>query len=450
MATRPRHKARDNENNLMVDIHRPSHDIRRVVAIGMGIIIVTFGVVGLWAAVVPLSSAVIGNGTVTIASNRQTIQHFEGGIVSKILVHEGDHVKAGQVLFEMSPVQADAALGSARNQLFALLTKADRLAAERDHRPAVTFSSEVMAQSSNPVVASAMNDERRQFTERRGTIDSQMAVLETRVSEYRTEIQGIEEQYQGMQNQVKLLDDELSGLDTLYQKGLVPKPRILELQRARAQLQGQIGGSIAEKARTEKAVGETQLQMTQVRQQFAENVSREIADVQTQIGDIRQRFAVAQYAARRVSVTAPLDGVVQNVKVFTVGGVVRPSEPLAELAPDHGKMIVEARFSPNDIDSVHPGQTVQVRFSTFHSRTIPTIEGTIRSVSQDRLIDELNRTAFYMAIVDVPDQNLPKEIKGNLRAGLPAQVVVTTGSRTALQYTLGPLSSALTGTMRER
>jgi HlyD family type I secretion membrane fusion protein len=393
---------------------------------------------------------VIGNGSVQISANRQTIQHYEGGIMGKILVHEGDHVRAGQVLFELSPVQANAALGSARNQLFALLTKSDRLTAERENRPSVKFSDEVLAQSSNPVVAGAMADETRQFIERRGTIESQVAVLQTRMSEYRTEIEGIEQQYQGMKSQGLLLDDEISGLETLFQKGLVPKPRLQELQRARAQLQGQMGASISEKARTEKAIGETQLQIVQVRQQFQEAVSREFAEVQTQIGDIRQRFAVAQDAARRVQITAPLDGVLQNLRFFTVGGVVRPGESLAEIAPDHGKMIVEARFSPNDVDSVHAGQKVQVRFASFHSRTTPVIEGVIRSVSQDRLVDEASHTTFYMAVVDVDEQTLPPEIKGRLRAGLPVQIVATTGTRTALQYTFGPLSSALTGTMRER
>jgi HlyD family type I secretion membrane fusion protein len=308
----------------------------------------------------------------------------------------------------------------------------------------------VLAQASNPVVATAMADETRQFVERRGTIDSQVAVLQTRISEYRTEIEGIQEQYQGMQRQVALLDDEIGGLNTLFDKGLVPKPRIQELQRARAQLQGQIGGSIADKARTEKSIGETQLQITQVRQQFAEEVSRDLAEVTTQVGDIRQRFAVAQDQARRVNITAPMDGVMQNVHVFTVGGVVRPGEPLAEIAPDHGKMIIEARFSPTDVDSVHAGQTVQVRFASFHSRTTPVIEGVIRSVSQDRLTDDATHTAYYMAVIDVNENALPPEIKGRLRAGLPAQVVATTGSRTALQYTFSPLTTALTGTMRER
>jgi HlyD family type I secretion membrane fusion protein len=434
----------------MTDLHRPSHDIRRVATIGITVIVLTFGVIGLWAALVPLGSAVIGHGTVSVDSNRQTIQHYDGGIVRRILVHEGDHVRAGQVLFELNPVQADATLESARNQLFSLLAKADRLAAERDNRPSVTFSDEVRAQSAIPVVARAMADETRQFQERRATIADQVAVLNTRIAEYKTAIGGIDEQRASMQQQVALLDDEIGGLSALYQKDLVPKPRILALQRERSQLQGQIGGSIAEKAKTQESIGETQIQINQLHQQFYQDVSKDFSDAQTQSADLRQRFAVAQDAARRVSILAPMDGVVQNLKVTTVGGVVRSGEPLVDIAPDQGNMIVEARFSPNDVDSVHPGQPVQIRFSTFHSRTVPVISGTIRTVSRDRLSDEATHTSYYLAIVDVPDSHLPVEIRGKLRAGLPAEIVAPTGTRTALQYAFGPLSSALSGTMRER
>lgn len=434
----------------MTDIHRPSHDIRRVATIGIATIALTFGVIGLWAALAPLSSAVIGHGMVAVDSNRQTVQHYEGGMVRRILVREGDHVRAGQTLFELNPVQADAALESARNQLFSLLAKADRLAAERDIRPSVTFSAEVMAQSAQPVVARAIADETRQFQERRATITDQVAVLNTRIAEYRTAITGIDEQRVSMQQQVALLDDEIDGLADLYKKDLVPKPRILALQREKAQLQGQIGGSVAEKAKTEESIGETQLQINQLRQQFYQDVTKEFTDVQTQSADLRQRFAVAQDAAKRVSISAPMDGVVQNLKVTTVGGVVRPGEPLVDIAPDRGNMIIEARFSPNDVDSVRAGMPVQIRFSTFHSRTVPVISGTIRTVSRDRLTDDATHAAYYLAIVDVPESHLPTEIRGKLRAGLPAEIVAPTGSRTALQYAFGPLSNALSRTMRER
>jgi HlyD family type I secretion membrane fusion protein len=424
--------------------------MRRAVSIGMAVIVITFGFVGLWAALAPLGSAVVGHGIVAVQSNRQTVAHYEGGIVSKILVHEGDRVHAGQVLFEISPVQANAALESSRNQLFSLLAKADRLAAERDGRGSVTFSPEVIAQSGDPAVQQAITDETREFRDRRATLAAQISVLNARIAELKTQIGGIDVQRAGMVQQVGYLDDEIGGLNELYKKDLVPKPRILALERDRAQLKGQIGGSTADKARAEESIGETQQQMNQLRQQFSQDVSKDMSEVQMQSADVRQKYAVAQDAARRVNVVAPMDGVAQNLKVFTVGGVVRPGEPMVEIAPDKGAMIVEARFSPNDVDSIHSGQKVQVRFSSFHSRTIPIIEGTVRSVSEDRLIDEANHSAYYMAVVDVPETNLPEELKGKLRAGLPTEVIAPTGSRTALQYAFRPLSNALSGAMRER
>lgn len=434
----------------MTDIPRPSHDMRRAVSIGMAVIVITFGFVGLWAALAPLGSAVVGHGIVAVQSNRQTVAHYEGGIVSKILVHEGDRVHAGQVLFEISPVQANAALESSRNQLFSLLAKADRLAAERDGRGAVTFSPEVIAQSGDPAIQQAITDETREFRDRRATLAAETSVLNARIAELKTQIGGIDVQRAGMVQQVAYLDDEIGGLNELYKKDLVPKPRLLALERDRAQLKGQIGGSTADKARAEESIGETQQQINQLRQQFSQDVSKDMSEVQMQSADVRQKFAVAQDAARRVNVVAPMDGVTQNLKVFTIGGVVRPGEPMVEIAPDKGAMIVEARFSPNDVDSIHSGQKVQVRFSSFHSRTIPIIEGTVRSVSEDRLVDEANHSAYYMAVVDVPETNLPEELKGKLRAGMPTEVIAPTGSRTALQYAFRPLSNALTGAMRER
>ena len=434
----------------MTDIPRPSHDMRRAVSIGMAVIVITFGFIGLWAALAPLGSAVVGHGMVAVQSNRQTIAHYEGGIVSKILVHEGDRVRAGQVLFELSPIQANAALESSRNQLFSLLAKADRLAAERDGRGSVTFSPEVIAQSSDPAVQQAITDETREFRDRRATLAAQVAVLNSRIAELKTQIGGIDVQRAAMVQQVAYLDEEIGGLNELYKKDLVPKPRILALDRERAQLKGQIGGSIADKARAEESIGETQQQINQLRQQFSQDVSKDMSEAQLQSADVRQKFAVAQDAARRVNIVAPMAGVTQNLKVFTVGGVVRPGEPMVDIAPDKGAMIVEARFSPNDVDSIHSGQKVQVRFSSFHSRTIPIIEGTVRSVSEDRLVDEANHTSYYMAVVDVPETNLPEELKGKLRAGLPTEVIAPTGSRTALQYAFRPLSNALSGAMRER
>ncbi len=428
----------------------PNHEYRRVAAIGLTIIAVTFGVFGLWAALAPLSSAVVAPGVLAVESNRQTVQHLEGGIVRKIRVRDGDRVQAGQTLFELDRVQSEASFRITKNQLYTALARRDRLIAERDSRPTVAFSSDLLAQRLDPDVSQALADETRQFAERRATVQGQIAVLNTRIAEFRVEIEGINTERASMTDQVAFLDEEIAGLQSLFKQDLVPKPRLLAVQRERSQLQGQIGRSLADKARAEKSIAETQLQIRQLQQQFYQDVSKELADIQTQSADLRQRFTVAQDQFQRVDVRAPMSGTAQNLRVFTQGAVVRAGDPLVDIAPDHGRLVIQARVSPNDIDGVHRDQTVEVRFPTFHSRTVPVISGQIRSVSQDRLADEATHTPYYLSIIEVDEGKLPPELQGRLRAGMPAEVIMPTGSRTALQYIVGPLTSALHKTMRER
>ena len=434
----------------MTDLARPSDDYRKVAIAGLAVIVATFGVMGVWAAVTPLSAAVVGGGTVTNDTNRQTIQHYEGGIVRSILIREGQHVNKGQTLFELDSVQANAALDISKNQLFSLLAKGDRLTAEREGRAAIGWSPELAKAGSDPIAQTAMQDEQRQFVERRGTIQSQIEVLKSRVGQYQTEIQGIEEQRTSAKQQAAYLDDEIGGLNELYKQDLVPKPRLLALQRDRANVGGQIGRLLADKARAQKAIGETTLQMRQLQQQFQQEVSKESADVQTQSTDIRQRYTVASDQQRRVNITSPVAGTVQGLRVFTAGAVVRQAEPLVEIAPDRGDMVVQARFSPTDIDSLRPGMRTELRFSSFHDRTIPVIFGQIQSISQDRVVDEQQHVAYYLAVVHVNQGSLPDRLKGRLKAGMPVDVTVPIGARTALEYIYQPLTNAFQKSFRER
>lgn len=434
----------------MTDLARPSDDFRKVAIAGLAVIALTFGALGVWAATTPLASAVIGHGTVTNDTNKQTIQHYEGGIIRGIFIHEGQHVNAGQQLFTLDSVQANAALDISKNQLFSLLAKSDRLTAEREQAPAIRWSPELLKAGNDPIAQQAMQDEQRQFQERRATIQSQIEVLKSRIGQYQTEIQGIDEQNASAKQQVAYLDDEIAGSNELYKQDLMPRPRLLALQRDRANMTGSIGRLIADRARTQKSIGETQLQMRQLQAQFQQEVSKDSADVQTQQTDIRQRYTVASDQAKRVNITAPVSGTVQNLRFFTEGAVVRQAEPLVEIAPDRGDMEIQARFSPNDVDTLRPGQRVELRFSSFHDRTIPVIFGHIQSISQDRLVDEAQHVPYYLAIVQVNQDSLPKNLKGRLRAGYPVDVTVPIGSRTLLQYIYQPLTNAFSQSLRER
>lgn len=430
------------------EIFDPQDKSKGVARFGYAIIIFTFGILGLWAAFAPLDAAVIAHGSLSNETSKKTIQHLEGGIVRAIHVREGQEVKKGQLLFELDPTQANASFEIARNQLVALLAQEARLAAERDNQPSIRWPAELQ-NTADPAVARAIADEQKQFFERRATIRGQVDVLNAQRSQYQSEIDGIDRQSVGLKEQVAFVDDELTGLRTIYEKGLVPRPRLLALERERASLNGSIGRLQADRSKALQGVGEVGLRIRQLQQQFYEQVSQEVAEVRVKIADIREREIVAADQVKRINVVSPANGVVQNLRVFTNGAVIRPGEPMVDVAPEDEDLLIHAQFSPTDVDNIHNGMRAEVRLSSFHSRKIPVLEGTIQSISKDRIVDEANKTAYFLAIVRVDDSNLPKQVADRITAGMPAEVIVPTGERTVLQYLFEPLSNTLRKTMRE-
>ncbi len=430
------------------EIFDPQDKSKGVARFGYAIIIFTFGILGLWAAFAPLDAAVIAHGSLSNETSKKTIQHLEGGIVRAIHIREGQEVKKGQLLFELDPTQANASFEIARNQLIALLAQEARLAAERDNQPSIRWPAELQ-NTGDPAVARAIADEQKQFFERRATIRGQVDVLNAQRSQYQSEIDGIERQSVGLKEQVAYVDDELTGLRTIYEKGLVPRPRLLALERERASLNGSIGRLQADRSKALQGVGEVGLRIRQLQQQFYEQVSQEVAEVRVKIADIREREIVAADQVKRINVVSPANGVVQNLRVFTNGAVIRPGEPMVDVAPEDEDLLIHAQFSPTDVDNIHNGMRAEVRLSSFHSRKIPVLEGTIQSISKDRIVDEANKTAYFLAIVRVDDSNLPKQVAERITAGMPAEVIVPTGERTVLQYLFEPLTNTLRKTMRE-
>lgn len=270
------------------------------------------------------------------------------------------------------------------------------------------------------------------------------------MEQLRNEIVGLDRERAGKQKQVDFLDDEITGLRQLFEKGLTPKARLLALERERSALEGQIGRSIADRAKAETGIGEAELQIKQIQQKFFEEVSKDIGEVRTKIADLRERYAVARDVLRRLDIIAPTSGTVQNLRVFTVGAVIRPGEPLIDIVPAEDKLIVHAHFSPQHADSVRPEMMAEVRFPSFHLRNLPMIPGKVRSISRDRLVDEATKEPYFLAIVQVTESDLPQELRGRLTPGLPAEVIVPTGERTVLEYLVEPLTATLRKTMREQ
>ncbi len=416
--------------------------------VGYATIIVAFGVFGGWSAFARVDSAVIASGVISVESNRKTVQHYEGGIIREIRVKENEFVQKDQVLFELDPTEARANVAMIRAQLDSALALEARLVAERDNAAAIAFPDELLARRDQPVTAASIIDQQKQFDQRRDALSGQMAILTSRIEQLNTEIGGLEQEAAATRRQLVAIDDELESKQELYKKNLIAKSQVLALEREKARLEGVVGRSVADKAKAQGSIGETKLQIQQLEKQFLEDVSSQILDARQKISDMRQRLVVASDVFTRLVVKAPLAGYVQNLKVFTLGAVIQSGQPLLDIIPVDEPLIVQARISPLDIDAMREAKRAEVRFPSFKARDFPVIFGTVRSLSNDRFVDETNGQPFYLALIEVDDSKI-EHAHEQLMAGLPTEVIVPTGERTVIQYLLEPMLDRLRNSFRE-
>jgi HlyD family type I secretion membrane fusion protein len=423
-------------------------DWKKPAILGYVIIIFTFVVLGGWSAVAKLDSAVTASGIVAVENSRKSVQHLEGGIVEAILVQEGQSVHEGQVLFKLAPTQAQASLELQTNQLDDVLAQEVRLVAERDHAKEITWPEEILSRADLPLVKQAMSDQTKQFNEEQASLNGQIDVFRSKIGEYNNQIEGLQVEREATNRQLRFIVQELTDLNYLLQENLVQKSRVLALEREKARLEGVIGTSTAEEAKARTAIGGAELDIQQARNKFNEQVASSILDVRKKISDAREKVHVAQDVFKRLDITAPVSGTVQNLKVFTLGGVIKPGETLLEIVPDHEVLIVQAHVAPQDMDRMEVGMRAEVRFPAFKTSILPIISGRVQSVSRDRMVDEQNKQPYFLAQVVATD--IPDEIRDRLVAGMPAELIFPTGERTVLNYLVRPLRDRMTGAFRER
>ncbi|MBX3675286.1 MAG: HlyD family type I secretion periplasmic adaptor subunit [Burkholderiales bacterium] len=429
---------------------KPDSDFRRIALTGYAIIIFTFGVMGGWAALANIDAGVVAPGVISVESKRQVVQHLEGGIIKEIKVREGQKVEEGDLLFRLEDTTALANRDAVRNQVYAGLALEARLVAERDDAPAITFPALLVDHPDDPVVKRVIADETAQFTDRRASITGQLNIINGRVDQLKAEIDGLDRERKSAEQQLYFINDELVGIRDLALKGLVPKSRQSALEREKARLDGVVGRNLADAAKAQNNIGEMNLQATQTRQKFIEEVGAQLLDIRQKLGDMREKLNVTEDVLRRTEIRAPRAGEAQNInqRIFTVGAVVRPGDTLVEIVPQD-ELVIEARVQVTDIDNLRTETSTEVRFPAFHSRTTPLILGTLRNVSRDRLVDEQTREPYYLALISVADTDIPSELKGRLRPGMPAEIIFNTGERTVMSYLMRPLTDAMSGAFRE-
>jgi HlyD family type I secretion membrane fusion protein len=417
---------------------------------GYATIFLAFGVFGTWAATAPLSGAIVSTGTVSVESNRKIIQHLEGGIVSEILVNEGTIVEPGDVLLRLDDTSARGNFAVLQTRMNVLQATEARLLAESVAAPEVTWP-EVLSASDSDLVKQAVSLEQTRFNDRKRTKDGLISIQEARIDQLNEGIAGMEQQLTAITGRLDSLNEEVERLTRGQEGGVVATNQLSQFARSLLELQGQEGQVISEIAKQRQAIVEAQLNIVQVGQEYVEQAGNELRDIRDQLSEVQERVTVAQDILTRTVVTAPVRGMVQNMQIHTTGGVVRAAEPIMDVIPLDDDLIVSARVRPVDIDSVGIGMPAEVRFAAFSSRTTPVIFGEVKVVSQD--VIEPTRQGeepYYLARVEVSDENVPEQLKGRLVPGMPADIFIATGERTMVEYLLKPLEDSFSKGMREQ
>ena len=423
--------------------------ICRYLVAGFGALALLVGGVGGWAATASLNAAVIAPGAIAVDTNSKRIQHPDGGVVGKISVHEGQLVREGDLLLRLDDTVTRANLMVVDGQLISLAARRARLEAERGDLPAIYAARELVGRESEPAVAQAIGGERDLFVARKRGRDGQTAQLSERIRQTREEVVGLDAQIGAKSAEVALIGSELAGVETLAAKGLAPTTRVTALKRENTRIEGERGQLVAEVARAKGRISETELQILQVDRDFRTEIAKELRDTETQLGEATEKKIAAEDRLRRVDIRAPRGGFVHQLAVHTIGGVVAPSDVLMFIVPKEDVLTLETRVGPNDIDQLALGQQAIVKLSGLNQKTTPELAGVVDRIAADLTHEKETGQSWFAVRVKLPAEELARLGTIKLIPGMPAEVFVQTGARTALSYLIKPLTDQFSHAMRE-
>jgi membrane fusion protein, type I secretion system len=406
--------------------------------------------VGGWATTTELSGAVIAPGAIVVDSNVKKVQHLTGGIVGELLVRDGQRVRAGEVVLRLDETVTRANLAIVTKGLDEMNARRSRLAGERDGSPELAFPDALMARAHEPDVTAAIDSERKLFELRRSARLGQKSQLRERIAQLAEESRGYMALQEAKAEEIELIQRELEGVRALWNKNLVQINRLISLEREAARIKGERGQSIAAMAQSRGRIGEIELQIIQIDQDLSSEVARELREVDAKIGEFVERKVAAEDQLKRVEIRAPQDGMVHQLAVHTVGGIITPGDPIMLIVPESDTLSVEAKVWPHDIDQLHLDQSVGLRFSAFNQRTTPEINGMITRISADVSREEKSGQTYYTIRIGIRPEEIARLGQVKLVPGMPVETFMKTHERTVISYLTKPLQDQVLRAFRER
>lgn len=404
---------------------------------------------GAWASVTSLSAAVIAQGHFVVGSHVKKVQHQTGGIVGEILVQDGDRVEAGAPLIRLDSTQTRANLAIVTKRLEEMMARMARLQAEQNDQAQIVFPAELSARNDRPDVAAVIQAEIQLFEARKRSRSVKQAQLLERITQFEREIDGLKAQQLAYEEGLRVLTSEINALSSLKQKGIVSDQRLNSLKTQAATFGGERGEKIAFQAQVAGRISETRLQILQIDQDLKSEVGRERSDIQAQLGEYAERRISAEDNLKRIDIVAPQSGVVHQLAVHTVGGVISPAQEIMSIVPDEDGLVLEVQIAPKDIDQVRIGQLAMLRMSAFSQRTTPQLEARVTRIAADLDANEQTGAQYYRIHLSVVDAESKKMKNLRIVPGMPAEAMLKTQDRTALSYLVKPFQDQIMRAFRE-
>ena len=424
-------------------------DARRIVRLGLWVLGIGFGGFLLWATLAPLDEGIAAPATVSIDTNRKSVQHLSGGIVQELLVQEGDQVREGQILVRLDTAVAKANQEASRQRYLGLRAVQSRLLAEKAGASTISWPPELVSAAQDPLVRQQMDNQQQLLTSRRGALAADLQGIQESIRGYEGMIQSYQAMAESRRHQIALLQDELKNTSGLVQEGYAPRNRMLELQRMAAEMttsQAELQGNLM---RSRQAISEQRQRAIARQQEYRKEIEQQLADASRDVISEGEKLRAVENDLARTDVRAPATGQVVGLAIHTVGGVVQSGQKLMDIVPAGELLLLDAKVQPRFVDSVRAGLPVDIRFASFAHSPQLVVQGQVKSVSGDLVTDSPNTPPYYLARVAVTPEGLRALGRRQMQPGMPAEVVVRTGERSLLTYLLHPLTKRLAGSMKE-
>lgn len=398
-----------------------------------------------WAYFAEIDEMTRGDGRVIPSSEIQIIQNLEGGIIDAFYVKEGDVVTAGQLLMRLEDISAKSDLGSNRVKYFGLMATVSRLQAEAQGDDILSFADDVVKGAPDSV-----HEERKTFRANKARMTGQLNVLDQQLLQKKHEVSELKRKVIDLQKVLNISREEKAMIEPLVKRGSAPKVELLQLDRAIKEKETEINGVRLALPRTKSAVLEAKARILEMKNTAKADAQMELSSKLIEINAIKETLEALKDRKNRTEIVSPVNGTIKEIKINTIGGVVKPGESLIEIVPMDDQLLIEARIKPSDIAFLYPGQEAIVKITAYDFSIYGGLKGELIAISADTITDE-NGDSFYRVKVRTYETSLKR--KGEILPiipGMVAQVDIMTGKRTILNYILKPIKKTLSNSLSER